>query len=140
MFLVVALNSNWKVLVRYYFLTNSFTAQEKANLVITCLQNLNDVGSIIQILSFDEATSNISMAKYLRVDLSSNNIKSTFQHPSTLENVHVFLNAAHMLKLVYNTLGDWHILKNQNNSLIYWKLFINLVNFKGMETYIWQPN
>lgn len=61
-FLVVALNSNWKVPVGY-FLTNSLTGQEKANLV-TWLQNLNDVGAIIKTLTFDEATSNISIAKY----------------------------------------------------------------------------
>ncbi|CAH1711446.1 unnamed protein product [Aphis gossypii] len=127
-FLVVALNSNWKVPVGY-FLTNSLTAQEKANLVTTCLQNLNDVGVIIKTLTFDGAASNISMAKYLGVDLSSN-LEPTFQHPSTLENVHIYLDAAHMLKLVRNTLGDWRVLKNQSNGLINWKLFINLVDLQ----------
>jgi len=56
---------------------------------MTCLQNLNDVGAIIKTLTFDGAASNISMAKYLRVDLNSS-IEPTFQHPSTLENIHIF--------------------------------------------------
>jgi len=35
-----------------------------------------------------------------------------------------------MLKLVRNILGDWRILKNQNNSLINWNLFIYIVNLQ----------
>jgi len=61
-FLIVALNSNWKLPVGY-FLINGITAKEKSNLVITCLRNLHDTGVIIKTFTFDGAASNLSMNK-----------------------------------------------------------------------------
>lgn len=125
-FLLVALNSNWKIPVGY-FLMNGTTAVEKSNLVTTCLQNLNDTGVIIKSLTFDGAASNISMVKILGANLPT---KPSFKHPNTQEDVHIFLDAAHMLKLVRNTLGDWRILYDQNGKSIEWDYFKKLVDLQ----------
>jgi len=125
-FLLVALNSNWKIPVGY-FLMNGTTAVEKSNLVTTCLQNLNDTGVIIKSLTFDGAASNISMVKILGANLPT---KPSFKHPNTQEDVHIFLDAAHMLKLVRNTLGDWRTLYDQNGKSIEWDYFKKLVDLQ----------
>jgi len=43
------------------------------------------------------------MVKILGASLPT---KPSFKHPNTQEDVHIFLDAAHMLKLVRKTLGD----------------------------------
>lgn len=48
------------------------------------------------------------MARHLGADL--HNQISSFLHPVTKEDVCIFLDPAHMLKLVRNTIGDWEIL------------------------------
>jgi len=45
------------------------------------------------------------MAKHLGADII--NQISWFPHPSTKEEICIFLDPAHMLKLVRNTIGDW---------------------------------
>jgi len=68
-FLVVALNSHWKIPVGY-FLIHGLTAKEKANLLNTCLSNIHDTGAIVKTLTFDGAEFNISMARHLGADLN----------------------------------------------------------------------
>lgn len=126
-FIVVALNYHWKIPVGY-FLIHELTAEEKANLLKTCLININETGAIVKTLTFDGVASNISMAKHLGADLT--NQISWFPHPSTQEEITIFLDPAHMLKLVSNTIGDWGILYDAEDNPIEWKYFKNLVTLQ----------
>lgn len=126
-FLIVALNSHWKIPVAY-FLINGLTAEEKANLLETCLINIHEIGAIVKTLTFDGAASNISMARHLGADL--HNQISSFLHPVTKEDVCIFLDPAHMLKLVRNTIGDWEILYDDDGNAIEWKYFKELVKLQ----------
>jgi len=63
---------------------------------------------------------NICMVKTFGANLPT---KPSFKHPSTQEEVHIFLDAAHMLRLVRNTLGDWQTLYDQNGKSIEWDYF-----------------
>lgn len=126
-FLVVALNSHWKIPVGY-FLIHGLTAEEKANLLKTCLINIHETGAVVKTLTFDGAASNISMARHLGADL--NKQISWFPHPSTNEEICVFLDPAHMLKLVRNTIGDWGVLYDVENNPIEWKYFKDLVQLQ----------
>jgi len=58
-FLVVALNSHWKIPVGY-FLIHGLTAEEKANLLKTILINIHDTGAIVKTLTFDGAASSLA--------------------------------------------------------------------------------
>jgi len=66
----------------------------------------------------------MSMAKKLGADLI--NQISWFPHPSTEEKISIFLDSAHMLKLVRNTIGDWGILYDAKDNPIEWKYFKRL--------------
>lgn len=83
---------------------NSVTAEEKSNLVITCFKHFHETGVIIKILTFDRAAINVTISIYLECNLVDYN--TSFNHPLTQSQIHVFLNIAHVLKLVRNTLGD----------------------------------
>jgi len=77
---------------------------------------LSDTGAIIKTLTFDGAAPNIAIAKQLGSDIPNN---PTFSHPKTNEPIHIFLDAAHMLKLVRNTLGDLKYISIYKNILHY---------------------
>jgi len=127
-FMLVAINSNWKVPVGY-FLINGIGSMEKGNLVNTCIELVHKIGVQVKTLTFDGTVSNISMAKYLGADLSMPYPKPFFKHESGIV-VHILLDAAHMLKLCRNTLGDWKTLYDESMKPIKWSFFQNLVSLQ----------
>lgn len=127
-FMLVAINSNWKVPVGY-FLINGIGSTEKSNLVNTCIELVHEIGVQIRTLTFDGTVSNFSMAKYLGADLSMPYPKPFFKHESGIV-VHILLDAAHMLKLCRNTLGDWKTLYDESMKPIRWSFFQNLVSIQ----------
>lgn len=129
-FLIVALNSHWKNPVSY-FLIHGLTAEEKANVLKTILSNIYDTGAIVKTLTFDGAASNISMAKYLGADLYKS--LPWFPHPVTQEEICIFLDPAHMVKFIRNTLGDYGVLYDADDKPIEWKYFKDLVTLQEDE-------
>ena len=110
-FLVNAVNGFWKVPVAYYFVT-TLNASEKAAVLINILSAIRSTGVETISVTFDGARSNLSMINVLGGQItSSNNIKTDFPHPISKNPVFVFLDVAHMLKLIRNILGiSIHIL------------------------------
>lgn len=129
--MVVGLNTHWKIPIAYY-LVHGISAEVKANIIKSCLHKLNETGIIIKTLTFDGAANNISMASLLGANLSYSDLKPNFKDPSNGENVHVVLDACHMVKLVRNCLGDWGILFNKQGYPIKWIYFKNLVDLQNV--------
>lgn len=102
-FLVVAVNSNWKIPVGY-FLTDGLNSEQHSNLILTCLKLVHDTSVNIISLIFDRLCTNINMAKLLGCNFDLKNLKTTFPHPVT--EIAVFLDPYHMIKLVRNTPGE----------------------------------
>jgi len=71
------------------------------------------------------------MARCLGADL----YKSVpwFPHPVTKEDICIFLDPAHMVKLVENTLGDYGVLYDADDKLIEWRYFKDLVTLQEDE-------
>lgn len=106
-YMVSSVEENWKIPVAFFFI-NGIGAADKKCLTETILVALNDVGATVTGLTFDGTATNIAMANALGCNLRINNnpFKTSFKHPSTKENVYVFLDACHMLKLVRNTFAS----------------------------------
>ncbi|KAL4156031.1 hypothetical protein QTP88_000066 [Uroleucon formosanum] len=100
--MVVDINTSWKVPIAYY-LINGISAEEKANIILNCLQELDTTGVIIKTLTFDGAANNFSMASELEANLQYSE----------------------------NCLGDWKILYTANGETIKWSYFKNLVNLQN---------
>lgn len=112
MFMAVSLNDSWKVPIGY-FLINSLNSVERANLMTLALQKLHDSKCKVYSITFDGASSNISMC----TDLGANfhygpKFKPYFLNPITKEECFVFFDFCHMIKLIRNTLGDKKNFKN----------------------------
>lgn len=129
-FMLVALNQSWKIPIGY-FLLNGLSGVEKSNLVKQGLSFLHESGVIVSSLTFDASASNVSMAKSLGANFNNvNSLKTSFCHPITNENVFIFFDACHMLKLIRNAIGHYKILKNSEGGNIEWRYLTSLVDLQ----------
>jgi len=107
-FLAVSINGHWKVPLDY-FLINSFCGSEIANLLSKCLELFSETGVNCDSITFDGAPSNIAMCISLGANFNcyAEHVQPWFYNPSKpQENIFVFWDTAHMLKLVRHTLGE----------------------------------
>lgn len=132
-FLLVGVNGHWKLPVAYFFL-NGLNSSEKANLVLRLLEHIHETGVIVNGFTFDGTTTNFKTATCLGADFSNpENLKTSFQHPITKEDIHIFLDPCHMLKLMRNCLASQRVLSDSNANSIEWKFFENLVELQNVE-------
>lgn len=122
--IVVGMNTYWKIPVAYYLIAG-ISAEEKANIVMSCLQELSKTGIKIKTLTFDGAANNIAMSNVLGAKIHYLDLKPSFELPSNKESIHIILDPCHMVKLVRNTLGDWKTLFDDKNRPVEWIYFKN---------------
>ncbi|GLV43869.1 hypothetical protein CBL_11551 [Carabus blaptoides fortunei] len=133
-FLLVAINENWKIPVAY-FLCNTVKAVEKKTLVLNCIKLANDAGVKVVALTFDGTTTNLATVRSLGCELDANRpntLKTHFQHPDISGNIYVILDPCHMLKLVRNVLGDLKNLQWENKT-VSWEYIENLQKLQEFE-------
>lgn len=121
-FMAVALNMRLKVPLGY-FLIESLSGSERADLVKECLSRVASAGVEVVSLTFDGAASNFTMARCLGADLSyhSSMFSTSFEHPTEpSKKVFVMLDACHMIKLIRNCLGSVSHLIDLEGSNVKW--------------------
>jgi hypothetical protein len=128
-FLIVGVNCRWKMPVGY-FLVKSTTAEEKANLVKGCLYMLHKAGAKVISLTFDGAATNWTMASHLGADLTVSAMRTFFVHPQTQEEIFIILDPCHVMKLLRNGLSDWGAFLDDQNRMILWRYFEDLVKLQ----------
>ncbi|KAL4156145.1 hypothetical protein QTP88_000180 [Uroleucon formosanum] len=113
--MVVGMNTSWKVPIAYY-LINGISAEEKANIILNCLQELDTTGIIIKTLTFDGAANNLSMASELGGNLQYSELKPYFLHPNTNDKIHIILDPCHV-----NESGLHSATKLRNRHIYYFR-------------------
>lgn len=128
-FMLVALNAAWKIPVGY-FLLDGISSSEKADLLGKCLEFVHESGVIVTSITFDGAPTNLAMAEKLGANFKDiANLKTTFKHPITDEDVFIILDPCHMIKLVRNCFGSQKVLEDTlNNKNISWHFINKLVD------------
>lgn len=119
-FMLVAINESWKIPVGY-FLCNHLNSSQKSELIQQCLNLVNKIGIKVVSLTFDGCASNINMSKLLGCNLDPTSFKTNFVFKLTdslTQNIAIFPDPAHMVKLVRNTLGEKKILIDGDNNTI----------------------
>jgi len=128
-FMIVAINHNFKLPIAYYFI-NKLTSSEKANLLKTILCTLYEKNIDVVSITFDEASTNISMCEKLGAHLNSFKIDVIvpyFVHPANkFKRIRIFYDACHMIKLIRNTLKTYDLNDNENQTIT-WKYIEKLV-------------
>ncbi|GBN12744.1 DNA transposase THAP9, partial [Araneus ventricosus] len=131
-FMVNAVNGNWKIPIAY-FLIDGLNAIERTNLIKIALECLHETGIKVVALTFDGLLCNFKVGNELGARLEAVNLKSTFPHPITGEDVCIFLDPCHCLKLVRNTLGSKGSMFDANNQIIDWSYVVKLEKFQQDE-------
>ncbi|CAH2101072.1 unnamed protein product [Euphydryas editha] len=130
-FMLTCLNGSWKLPVGY-FLVNRTTAEQKANLLKTCIDLVSECGLVVSSVTFDGCPANFSMAKLLGCQVDGDIINPVFLNNN--RKIVIFPDPCHMLKLVRNTLGDKLFLTNSEGDTISWnyvKLLVELQENEG---------
>lgn len=136
-FMVTALNRNWKIPVGYC-LVNSLSANVKQNLLEQYLRKLAETGINIVAVVCDGTATNRSVMEKLGVKYDEQVAKCWFPHPSNKEiKVFAIFDTAHMLKLARNLIAEKKILLDGTISggenKIKWDYFCKLVELQEME-------
>lgn len=122
-FLVTGVETDFKIPVAY-FLTNGLDGDERAAITGDIFTRLNEIGIDVFVQIFDGLSANIKSVKALGAEFNHSKGYS-FLHPSQPNRrIYVFLDAAHMLKLIRNCVGSKDIVYEEGT--IEWKYFVLL--------------
>ena len=132
-FMVVAINSSWKVPIAYFFI-DGLSGVERANLVTIAIKKLHDVGVEVISLTCDGPSCHFAMMSNLGASLIPTEKKPYFTHPlDESKKVYVFLDICHMLKLIRNTLGEGGVLVDKDGGKIKWQYLVELESIQAKE-------
>lgn len=129
-FIVVALNGYWKLPIGY-FLIDSLNGKERANLLETAMSLLTEINIKIHSITFDGAHVNTAMCTHLGAKFTLNNPKTFIEYKDTKgkeQQMFIFYDPAHMLKLIRNTFQNKKVIQNKNGQLIKWEYLVKLVD------------
>jgi len=110
-----------------YFLITSLTAEERATITKKVIEFVASSGVQVIGLTFDGLAANIKMCQKLNADVFNN--RAFFEHPEG-SHMFIFLDAAHMLKLIRNTFASKYTLYDANNNEINFAFIENLINLQ----------
>ena len=131
--MVVGVNSSWKVPIGY-FLVDSLTGLEKANLVKLAIARLFNAGITIVSLTCDGPSCHFTMLQELGASYMSAEMQPYFQHPlDSTAKVYIILDVCHMLKLVRNTLAQMGNLIDGEDKKISWNYIVQLHKLQKRE-------
>lgn len=83
--MVVCLNENWKIPIAYHFI-HGLSGEDRANIILQCLEKLHPTGINVLSLTFDGGSSNIRMAESLGAKFCyTTNFDLSILHPITKE-------------------------------------------------------
>lgn len=130
--MVTAINACWKLPIAYFFIA-SMTGEQRANVVKMAIEMLYHINIFVRGLTFDGASSNISMATNLGCNFNLNNFNPFFIFKDL--KIYAFYDPCHMLKLIRNCLGDFNVLIDKDGNNIkfeYLSLLQNISEDKGL--------
>lgn len=136
MFHLVFINSCWKIPLGY-FLVDSITGDQLHVLINQSLQLLRECNITVAAITFDGARGNLSAARKFGCDLMDMwDYKTHFTVNGNEHPISFFLDPAHMLKLVRNTLADYKEIFDTNMESIKWDyldLLVTLQEHEGLK-------
>ena len=130
-FLLVGTRAHWKCPIGY-FLTDKITAKDQANLVLKALELAAKADLKVWSVTADGTAVNLTTFETLGCDFSGtyNDMKTSFSHPTTGENVYAICDPCHMLKLARNALADYGSFVDCKGQSVRWKDIKDLQNLQ----------
>lgn len=120
-----------------YWMIDSMDSKQRKQNVLQVLQSVTSAGVIVKFLVFDGCPSNVSMSKMLvgeNFDPFSPRFQTFFKNPDNNENVYIYLDPCHMIKLLRNTFSN-RTISDQNGNKIEWRYIEHLYEFSAKNTF-----
>lgn len=125
-FLLVGINHKFKIPLGY-FLINSVSGEQKANLIKLCLLKCFEANVDVVSITFDGHSTNFTAIEVLGCKFADPaNIKTTFKHPANDSEVVCFVDPSHVIKLVRNQFESKKEFVDENNKTLAWKYLVQL--------------
>ena len=134
-FMVVCVNSSWKVPCAYFFL-DGLGGAERANLIQNCIGRLFEARIKVISVTCDGPSCHFTMMSHLGASLKIPTLNPSFPHPNAEnenDKIYALLDVCHMLKLVRNCLAEYGTLVDSENNEIHWKYFVHLQDLQEKE-------
>lgn len=129
-FMLVCVNGGWKLPLGY-FLVVSLNAEQKKQLILTCIDLIEATNTKVVSLTFDGASSNLAMYKLFGCTTDLKKLHSNFILNNS--SISVFWDPCHMVKLIRNTLGEKKVLIDMNGNEINWRYIEQLNDIQESE-------
>ncbi|KAL7287020.1 hypothetical protein TKK_0018813 [Trichogramma kaykai] len=129
-YMLTYVNNYFKIPIAYY-LTNSLSGQQNAEILKYTLNECFANGICICNITFDGAASNISMVQNLGANIYDTLDTASFVYLNKYK-TYTTLDACHMIKLIRNCLASTDII-DANNKIISWRYIRALVDLQDRE-------
>jgi len=133
-FLLVGTRSHWKCPIGF-FLVDKINAKDQASLVNKSLEKAAEVGLKVWSVTADGTAVNLKTFEILGCNFCGNydDMKTTFTHPTTGEEVYVILDPCHMLKLACNAMAHHGSFVDDEGHFVQWKYVEELQKLQAQE-------
>lgn len=125
-YLAVGINGYWKIPIAY-FLIDGLGGKERSNLLKEAIHLLHDTGVKLKSITFDGASVNTKMCTELGANFNLQNNKA---YIIDREKIVIYLDPAHMLKLIRNAWEHRNNIKNSKNETIDWNFIKKLYDLE----------
>lgn len=129
-FMLKPMNSSlkWKIPLAY-FLIDTLSPDERANIIMECLWRVYNMGSVVVAIILDASVNSRQTVESLGISFEDLPYPCTsFPHPADgLLDVHVVFDSSHVLELMRHTWASVSLMVDEKGGAISWKYFTELV-------------
>ncbi|KAM7155727.1 DNA transposase THAP9 isoform 2-T2 [Molossus nigricans] len=130
--MAVGICGHWRTPLGYFFV-NRASGYLQAQLLRLTVGKLSDIGITVVAVTSDATAHSVQMAKALGIHIDGDNMKCTFQHPSSSsQQIAYFFDSCHLLRLIRNAFQSFQSIQFINGTA-HWQHLVELVALEEQE-------
>ncbi|XP_070249783.1 DNA transposase THAP9 [Myotis yumanensis] len=130
--MAVGICGHWRTPLGYFFV-NRASGYLQAQLLRLTIGKLSDIGITVVAVTSDVTAQSVQMAKALGIHIDGDNMKYTFQHPSSSsQQIAYFFDSCHLLRLIRNSFQSFQSIQFSNGTA-HWQHLVELVALEEQE-------
>ncbi|XP_001086766.2 DNA transposase THAP9 isoform X1 [Macaca mulatta] len=129
--MAVGIFGHWRTPLGYFF--NRASGYLQAQLLRLTIGKLSDIGITVLAVTSDATAHSVQMAKALGIHIDGDDMKCTFQHPSSSsQQIAYFFDSCHLLRLIRNAFQNFQSIQFING-IAHWQHLVELVALEEQE-------
>ncbi|XP_032095670.1 DNA transposase THAP9 [Sapajus apella] len=130
--MAVGVFGHWRTPLGYFFV-NRASGYLQAQLLRLSIGKLSDIGITVLAVTSDATAHSVQMAKVLGIHIDGDDMKCTFQHPSSCsQQIAYFFDSCHLLRLIRNAFQNFQSIQFING-IAHWQHLVELVTLEEQE-------